>query len=296
MKDNVFHRIKTYPSNFPSALWSKRKQKTKITRRSIEKKKQTITFNNLPPTISSRWNRARRTFPHFRRTSLSIVSRGILNGSRRSSMPCLKVSQVELTLINVKRRGSREQMTSVPCTVRSIVSVTVYRGTGYCQKSVENSRRKQGGKADRSYGSRDSHGTQTRQFLTCNWRGMLHEEFAPASRSRTESLLPYVPGTLGQLVTLSLSLPISPSLFLTYTLTDHSASLLSSSLSRTSFLRSAGLGLSCLSSSVFFADINTRPSSVLLPLFPYYAFSTLFILLLRLRGSSSLFGSFSSFF
>lgn len=31
---------------------------------------------NLPPTISSSWNRARRTFPHFRRTSLSIL--GIL--------------------------------------------------------------------------------------------------------------------------------------------------------------------------------------------------------------------------
>lgn len=31
---------------------------------------------------------------------------------------------------------------------------------------------------------------------------MLHEEFAPASRPRTESLLPCAPGTLGQLVTL----------------------------------------------------------------------------------------------
>lgn len=30
---------------------------------------------NLPPTISSRWNRARRTFPHFRRTSLSMAPR-----------------------------------------------------------------------------------------------------------------------------------------------------------------------------------------------------------------------------
>lgn len=38
---------------------------------------------------------------------------------------------------------------------------------------------------------------------------MLHEEFAPASRPRTESLFPCAPGTLGQLVTLSLYL--SPS-------------------------------------------------------------------------------------
>lgn len=34
-----------------------------------------LPIRNLPPTISSRWNRARRTFPHFRRTSLSMAPR-----------------------------------------------------------------------------------------------------------------------------------------------------------------------------------------------------------------------------
>ena len=42
---------------------------------------------------------------------------------------------------------------------------------------------------------------------------MLHEEFAPASRPRTESLLPCAPGTLGQLVT-PVALSLAHRLFL----------------------------------------------------------------------------------